>query len=185
MLTAHDQDLNAPTVTQLQHALDAANTRIAALENTYQEQVQIQEEYKSALAHVTESIHPYFEALQKHLEALHQHYTDLLQQSRHETIQAQVRHQEWQASLKKVSEGVREAYKAREEEGRPYRARIAALKEENRILRAQVGWDPPADSDEDEWDDEEVGASEGRGRGSRTSQPDSSGGPGPQGLVLP
>jgi hypothetical protein len=31
----------------------------------------------------------------------------------------------------------------------PWKRRIAALKEENRILRAKVGWDPPVDSDDE------------------------------------
>ena len=95
-------------------------------------------------------------------------------------------HQEWQAALLNHSGTVREAFKAREEEGRPYRARIAALKEENRILRLQVGWDPPVDSEEDEWDEEEVGLEEGRGRGSRGSLP-AQPGPGDRqgGLILP
>ena len=146
--------------------------------------MQLQEQYKDTLNSVTEMIRPYFTELQEHLKALHQHYTNLLQQSRYETIEAQLTHQGWQAGLKKLSEGVRDAYKSREEEGRPYKARIAALKEENRILRAKVGWDPPVDSDEDEWDDEEGGAEGSRGRGSRASQP-SGGGTGPEGLVLP
>lgn len=50
------------------------------------------------------------------------------------------------------------ALQSREEEGMPYKRRIAALKEENRVLRAKVGWDPPVDSD-----DEEGGADEGIG----------------------
>ena len=67
---------------------------------------------------------------------------------------------------------MRAAYKAREEEGMPYKAKIAALKEENRILRLKAGWEPLVDSDEDEWDEEEGVADDGRGRGSRGSQPE-------------
>jgi len=40
--------------------------------------------------------------------------------------------------------------KEREETALPYRRKIAALKEENRILRARVGWDPPSDSEDEE-----------------------------------
>lgn len=47
---------------------------------------------------------------------------------------------------------MRQALVSREEEGRPWKKRIAALKEENRILRAKAGWDPPVDS-EDESDE--------------------------------
>lgn len=32
----------------------------------------------------------------------------------------------------------------------PQRRRIAALKEENRLLRAKVGWDPPIDSESED-----------------------------------
>lgn len=79
----------------------------------------------------------------------------MLAQARSETIEAQLTHQAWQAGLKRVSEGVRMALKSREEEGMPYKRRIAALKEENRILRAKVGWNPPVDSDEEDGEGEE------------------------------
>ena len=69
-----------------------------------------------------------------------------------------------------MSEGVRLALQARETEGMPWRRRIAALKEENRVLRAKVGWDPPVESeDEDEEDDEEALVLEEQ-RGRRSSQ---------------
>lgn len=42
----------------------------------------------------------------------------------------------------------------------PYKRRIAALKEENRVLRKMVGWDAPVDSEDEEELDEE--ASRGR-----------------------
>lgn len=62
---------------------------------------------------------------------------------------------------------MRSALKSREDEGLPYKRRIAALKEENRILRAKVGWDPPVDSD----DEEEGGTmDDGRGRMSQAGQ---------------
>lgn len=53
----------------------------------------------------------------------------------------------------------------------PYKRRIAALKEENRILRAKVGWDPPVDS-EDEEDGEQVVMGEYMGRASQGAQRD-------------
>lgn len=43
------------------------------------------------------------------------------------------------------------ALRERAEEVLPYRRKIAALKEENRMLRAAAGWEPAGDeSDEDE-----------------------------------
>lgn len=161
------EEPSQPTISQLQSALANANSRIASFERTYQDQVRLQQLYEETLSDTTERIRQYCFEQQNHIIALHQHYTQLLSQSRSETIQAQLTHQEWQAGLKRVSEGVRMALKARGEEGMPYKRRIAALKEENRILRAKVGWDPPADSDDEgeEGDGEEaVAGDENRGR---------------------
>ncbi|KAG9616149.1 hypothetical protein KCV04_g15929, partial [Aureobasidium melanogenum] len=94
--------------------------------------------------------------------ALHAHYNSLLETSRNETIQAQLTHQAWQASLLRLSENLRLAQSAHEEGTLPYRRRIAALKEENRILRAKAGWEPASDSensdDEDDVFDEGIEA---------------------------
>ena len=91
--------------------------------------------------------------------AIHAHYNALLETSRNETLQAQLTHQAWQASVQRVAEGVRLAHAEKTDQSLPYRKRIAALKEENRLLRLKAGWDPPSDSeDEDEFDDEEEGA---------------------------
>ena len=65
-------------------------------------------------------------------------------------MQTQLTHQAWQASLTRVSECVRLALRERSDDVLPYRRRIAALKEENRLLRAKAGWDPASDSEEDE-----------------------------------
>lgn len=96
------------------------------------------------------------------LKALHAHYNSLLETSRNETIQAQLTHQAWQASLLRLSEYLRLAQRAHEEGSLPYRRRIAALKEENRILRAKAGWEPASESegsdDEDDVFDEGVEA---------------------------
>lgn len=88
--------------------------------------------------------------------AIHAHYSALLETSRNETLQAQLTHQAWQASVQRVAEGVRLAHAEKTDQSLPYRKRIAALKEENRLLRMKAGWDPPSDSeDEDEFDDDE------------------------------
>ena len=79
------------------------------------------------------------------MTAIHAHYNALLAQSRNETLQTQLTHQAWQASLTRVSENVRGALRERTDMGLPYRKKIAALKEENRLLRARAGWDPPSD----------------------------------------
>lgn len=82
--------------------------------------------------------------------AVHQHYNALLTASRKETMQAQLTHQAWQGSLTRVSEYVRLAMRENAEGSLPYRKRIAALKEENRLLRSKAGWEPASDSEEDE-----------------------------------
>ena len=167
---------------QLQHALDAANARVADLENTYQEQVKIQEDFQTALEKTIESARAYFLDNQRYLESLNKHYSDQLQLAREETREAEATHRGWQAAFSRVNECVNEAHNSMEEGSLPYRRRIAALKEENRLLRAKAGWDPPIDSDSDEWDDEEGLGDDMRGRGSRTSQPGS--GSGQESLVL-
>jgi len=66
---------------------------------------------------------------------------------------------------------VREAYKSAEEGSRSLKAKVRGLREENRVLRKMVGWDPPPDDSED---DDEKGSGDGvaqgigvkRGRGS-------------------
>ena len=165
--TAQDEDLQQPTTSQLQSSLSQAQIRINSLEKTYEDQRRLQSLYEDTLADATDRIRQYCFEQQNHIRSLHEHYTGLLQQSRYETIEAQLTHQAWQAGLKRVSEGVREAVKAREEEGRPWKGRIAGLKEENRVLRKMVGWDPPVDSDEEE--DGEENGEEVRGRMSQVS----------------
>ena len=65
--------------------------------------------------------------------------------------------------MERLSEGIREAMRARAEEKRPWLGRIQGLKEENRVLRKMVGWEPPAEDSEDEEEAEQSGE---RGRGS-------------------
>lgn len=57
--------------------------------------------------------------------------------------------------MERLSEGVREAMRARAEEKRPWLGRIQGLKEENRVLRKMVGWEPPAEDSEDEEEGEQ------------------------------
>lgn len=152
-----------PTPAQLHNALAAAQGRITSLEKTYEEQIRLQQLYEDTLADATERIRQYCFEQQNHIKSLHEHYSAQLQQSRYETIETQMQHQAWQAGLQRVSESMREALRAREEEGRPWKGRIAALKSENKILRAKAGWDPPAESEEEDEGEMEQG-DEMRGR---------------------
>ena len=81
-------------------------------------------------------------------------------------MQAQLTHQAWQASVARVAEGVRLAYREKSDGVRPYQRKIAALREENRLLRAKAGWDPPSDSESDEdYDEEEEQPPPAKGKG--------------------
>lgn len=144
---APEPEPSDPSVPQLQNALAAANNRIASLEKTYQDQIRVQHAYEESLAEATDRIRNYCFEQQNYITSMHQYYVKLIQQSRQETMDAQLTHQAWQAGLQRVSEGVRESLKAREEEGAPWRKRIAALKSENRLLRKKVGWEPPVESE--------------------------------------
>lgn len=146
-------DGSAPTKGQLESALLAAQTRITSLEETYREQQRIQTLYTDALTFTTDRIRNYVFAQQTQTSALQTHYTSLLQHARWETLEAQLTHQAWQASLARLSSDLREAMKARGEQVKPWRRRVAALKEENRVLRRMVGWDPPSDSEDEEMED--------------------------------
>jgi hypothetical protein len=106
---------------------------------------------------------------QNYITALQASYTGIIAQHRAEIGQVQRTHHEWQASLGRLGEGLRASLRAREEEGRPWKRRIAGLKAENTLLRRKVGWEPVADSDSE--DDEEM-EEEGRnvGAGPRARQ---------------
>lgn len=49
--------------------------------------------------------------------------------------------------MQRLNEGLREAFKAREEEKRPWLGKIRALQEENRILRKIAGWEVKDETD--------------------------------------
>ena len=152
--TAPEPEPTEPNVAQLQNALAAANNEIASLQKSLEDQQQVQNAYDDALGGLMSRIRTWREEQQQYISSLHRHYVDIVQQSRQETMDAQLTHQAWQAGLQRVSQGVRESLKAREEEGAPWKKRIAALKSENKLLRKKVGWEPPVDSDSESDDDE-------------------------------
>ncbi|KAK5124784.1 hypothetical protein LTR85_001497 [Meristemomyces frigidus] len=132
--------------------------------------------YEETLSDATERIRQYTYEQQNHVLALHKHYTGLLAQSRNETIEAQLTHQAWQGHLQLLSENMREAVKAREEERRPWVGRIRGLKEENRVLRRMAGWEPAVDSDEEEAEEDSGGQVLERGRGVQAAGQGAAGG---------
>lgn len=77
-------------------------------------------------------------------------------------------HQAWQAGLGRLASGLREAFDEVGEGGMKARAEMAALREENRVLRRMAGWevDEGDGSSESSSEDEMgVGAIEEMGRG--------------------
>ncbi|KAF2725919.1 hypothetical protein K431DRAFT_55139 [Polychaeton citri CBS 116435] len=118
--------------------------------------------YEDALTSTTDYVRRYVYEQQNHVIALHQHYTGLLQQSRSETIDAQIVHQEWQDGLSRLSGTLRETLRDRESGVRPWRVKVANLKEENRVLRSLAGWNPPSE-DEDDFSGSEDEEIQGRG----------------------
>jgi hypothetical protein len=144
--TADTPDVDQPTVEQVQAELAAVTARA---ETEKAERDHIIEEYVNAFNTITPAIHDYRYGYRTFMHNTLAHYNKLLEQAREETLNARLENQAWQAGLKRLSEGLRAASQARDEEGMPWKRRIAALKEENRILRAKVGWDPPVDSDDD------------------------------------
>ncbi|KAH0368688.1 hypothetical protein KCU65_g3894, partial [Aureobasidium melanogenum] len=148
--------------TALQAQLSDALSRITELETECKEANEVIDYAEEIVEKFKLQIGDYAHSHQSATIALHAHYNSLLETSRNETIQAQLTHQAWQASLLRLSENLRGAQAAHEEGTLPYRRRIAALKEENRILRAKAGWEPASDSensdDEDDVFDEGIEA---------------------------
>ncbi|KAK5170194.1 uncharacterized protein LTR77_004780 [Saxophila tyrrhenica] len=169
-ISSHEETADeSPNVLQLQNELANSYHRLNDLRESFTQLQAVHEEYSKGLEAATQMAQDFQEKEQKYIQSVHEDYSAQLLQARNETMQAQLTHQAWQARLQTLDETVKAAYKAREEEGQPYRRRIAALKEENRILRAKAGWDPPPDSEDEDWDDEGILDVEGKGRGSQGS----------------
>ncbi|KAF4554823.1 Hypothetical protein D9617_3g018920 [Elsinoe fawcettii] len=149
------------TVAELQTKLVEQEREIEALKAAYLDQGQLVTEYENGLQAMVKLLHQRSSEREAETNAIHAHYLNLLSASHNETVQAQLTHQAWQASLQRVSEGVRSAYRDKTEQALPYMKKIAGLKEENRLLRQKVGWDPPSDSEAEE---EESPEEQKRGR---------------------
>lgn len=161
------QDSPLESRAQLTKNLAEAEQYINTLDKAYQDQSELVLSYENGMQSTTAKLRDYiYEQQQATLgkscslahyhtlskmtcSAIHSHYTSLLQASRNETMQAQLTHQAWQTSFSRVSETLREALKHHTLVTAPYKRKVAALKEENRTLRARVGWDPPSDSEDE------------------------------------
>ena len=175
------------TIPSLQRQLHDAKKRVLELEQHNASLQQANQMYESAFSQTTHMIRDYTYSQSSYITSLHRHYSQQLQQSRYETLQAQLVHQEWQAGLETVSNGMRGILKYREEqeEKGDWKKRFAALKLENRLLRKKVGWDPlPPDSDEEEEEEGEGAIERGSGRPSRAAQGGGTGGGSPA-VMLP
>ncbi|KAG8626721.1 hypothetical protein KVT40_005666 [Elsinoe batatas] len=149
------------TVAELQTRLVEKEREIEALKAAYLDQGQLVTEYENGMQAMVKLLHARCNEREAETNAIHAHYLNLLSASHNETVQAQLTHQAWQASLQRVSENVRFAYRDKTEQALPYMKKIAGLKEENRLLRQKVGWDPPSDS---EVEGEEMQEEQRRGR---------------------
>ncbi|THW45322.1 hypothetical protein D6D21_04450 [Aureobasidium pullulans] len=169
LLTNGDNASHAPQhapsdvdTSAIQAQLSDALSRITELEAECKDANEVIDYAEEIVEKFKQQVQEYSRSHQSATIALHAHYNSLLETSRNETIQAQLTHQAWQASLLRLSEYLRLAQRAHEEGSLPYRRRIAALKEENRILRAKAGWEPASESegsdDEDDVFDEGVEA---------------------------
>ncbi|KAJ9632217.1 hypothetical protein H2203_000620 [Taxawa tesnikishii (nom. ined.)] len=144
------QQAQNPDTFRLISENSSLQTRLTGLESAYSEQTAILTTYETAFEDIMERLRTYSYSHTSSLTALHAHYNSLLTQSRNETMQAQLTHQGWQASLGRLHELLRAAYKESEDGSLSYRRRIAALKSENKLLRAKAGWEPASDSEDDE-----------------------------------
>ena len=123
--------------------------------------MRVQHAYEEALAEATDRIRQYAFEQQKYITCMQQSYVNIINQHRAEIGEVQRTHHEWQASLGRLNENLRLSLKAREEEGMPYKRRIAALKSENALLRKKAGWEPAPESESE--DEEEEGEDAGAG----------------------
>lgn len=157
-----DADAQRPTMIGLQRELDASKTHIEALEQQSSEHLRLQAQYEEVLAQAVEKTRNYVFQQNEYIISLHQHYTALLQEARKETIDVQLIHQAWQASLSRLDTELKRAVKAREQEKDPFRRRIAMLKEENRVMREKLGWEKIVHESDEEDDDELSSIDRGR-----------------------
>jgi chromosome segregation ATPase len=169
-LIAHEPTSEEPTVLHLQNALATAKTEIEQLKSHLSHLQTLQNDYNTALTTATEMARNYNSQNELYISELHTLYSGQLLQARQETVDAQIVHQEWQARLEGLETNVRKAFEEREKEGdgkEGWRRRVAALREENRVLRMMAGWDPPLpmDSDDEEEAEEELLRSEGGSQG--------------------
>lgn len=139
-----------PTTLHLTHQIGSLQARLQTLEAQLVTHERLATLYESTLAEATDRIRQYCFEQQNYVISLHQHYTRLLEQSGREVVEAQMVHQAWQEGLGRLSGLVREAWKSREAEKRPWVGKVRGLREENRLLRRMLGWeDAPPDSDEE------------------------------------
>lgn len=168
--SVHEHEDTSSTVLQLQGQLAEAHRQIADLGESFAQLQAVHEEYSAGLSAATQMARSYQSQEQSYIQSVHEHYSAQLLQARTETVEAQLTHQAWQARLQGLDGMVKKAWESREEEGAPWRKRTAGLKEENRFLRAMVGWDPPPESEDEDGDEEGELLSDGKGQGSRESQ---------------
>lgn len=165
---AHQIHHQQETISALRTELASANHTVSTLHAAAEESSLLLQTYESALGEITARLRSHAYEQQNHTIMLHAHYNRLLEESRNETVQAQVTHQKWQAVLGGLSRGVRSAYREVGEKEGYWRAKVAGLRDENKVLRRLAGWEDAEDSsdsggDGDEDRDGNLDAEEGHG----------------------
>lgn len=147
----------AHTIAPLQSELQQSKQRISQLEASISSFQSLQTLCTTTLTETMRLVRNYTYSQQSHLTHLHQHYTRLLQDARYENLEGQTAHQKWQESLTHMSQYLREASIAREEEAAQggLLAEVRGLRYENRFLRRKVGWDRRDFTELEQWEIEE------------------------------
>lgn len=147
-------------IASLQSQLSAANRQNVSLESDNAALASLVHQHEQALELILEKIRPFAYTHAQALNAQKAHYTALLEQERQQNLELRLEHQEWQAGMGRVAEYARLAFRHANDRGLPCVRRIAALKNERRLLRRLAGWEEAVDSSDEE-DEEELRKEEG------------------------
>lgn len=138
---------------QLQSSLSNAQSRVSSLTSQNSAMASLLTDYENSITMLLDKLRPYAYNQTQAIISLHKHYQGLLDQERSVSVQLRLEHSEWQAGLGRVAEYARGALAAQDGSERAFRSEIAALKEENRVLRRLAGWEEKSD---DSGEEEEI-----------------------------
>ena len=155
-MTAATSD-QANQIAHLTNKLTSAHTQISSLQSNLAHTHSLLCTYEASLGDVTARVRQHAYDNQNHIISIHAHYNALLEQSRNETIQAQLIHQEWQSRLLGLSKNLRAAQRALSDGEHKHMRKIHGLKSENAVLRRLAGWEEAEETDDDESSSDDEG----------------------------